>query len=75
MECKIRHDAMSLRKLTSIKVIERIFTQTFIVSETLKFEMFNLENLGRGHGVQNAQRCHSAVYTNLYNNNSTNFLG
>ena len=48
----IRSDATRRRKPASVKVVPRVFTLTFGVSEILRYEMFDHENLVQGHGEQ-----------------------
>ena len=43
-----------------------IFTLVLIVSEMLRFEMFNLENLGPGYGVQHSQWFQPMANINIY---------
>ena len=51
---------------TSIKVIARIFTPSLTVSEILRFDKFDLANLGQSHGIQHSQWSRSIVNINLY---------
>ena len=38
-----------------IKITARIFMLALTDPEIIRFEMFDLENLGQGHGVQHSQ--------------------
>ena len=42
---------MQLRILSSLKVIAHILTLALVVSEILRFEMFDLENLDQDLGI------------------------
>ena len=53
MECNIHNGAIRWQMSTSIKVIAYIFTLALThVSDILKFEISDHENLGQGHTVQ-----------------------
>ena len=55
----LKSDAIWWRVPTSIKVIALIFVVLALtVSEIFGFQMFDLENLGQGHGVEHSQRSH-----------------
>ena len=43
----------------SIKVIWSIFALAFTVCEKLILKMFDLENVGQGHGGEKLHLCHS----------------
>ena len=59
----MRNDAIRL-----IKVTTRIFVLALTVSEILRFQLFDLQNLGQGHQVQ-----HSMANVNHYKSHCTRF--
>ena len=48
-------DAIRWQISKSIKVVSRIFALALTVNEILTFEIFGLEKVGQGHGVQLSQ--------------------
>ena len=50
-EYNIRSDAIQWRIPISLTVVHSIFALAFTVSEKLRFEMHDLDNLGQGHRV------------------------
>ena len=55
----IRDGTTPWRISTSIKVMASLFMLVLTVSETLRFEKFDLENVDQGHGVQHSQWIYS----------------
>ena len=52
MEYNFRNDAIRWQISKSIKVVRSIFALALTFSEMLTFQMFNLQKVGQGHGVQ-----------------------
>ena len=50
-EYDIRSDTIAWRLPTSEKVVACVFTLNLAVTEILRFEMFDLENICKGSGV------------------------
>ena len=70
----VRCDAIRWRIRTSTTVVKRIFTPILTVSEILRLETFDLENLGQGHGEQHSQWSHSTMNINVYKSPNSPFL-
>ena len=65
MEYNIHSDAIGWRISTSTKVIAWNFTLALTVSEILKFEMSDLENLGQGQNTTAAMVLFDGEYQPL----------
>ena len=59
--------AIRWRILTSMTVVARIFMPATTVSEILRFEMFDLENVSQSHGVKHSQWSLSIANVSVYN--------
>ena len=72
-EYNIRSDAIQLRIPTSIKIVARNYTLALTVSDMLRFEMSDNENLGQSHGLQDLQWTISTANINVYKSYALEF--
>ena len=72
IEYNIRSDIIKWLIQISIKVIPHVFTQTLTVSETLRFEKFDLANLGEVLWVQHSYERHWMANTSFLFDSSRN---
>ena len=68
----IRSGVIRWQISTSVKV-STLFTLSLTISEILRFEMFDLENVGQGHLVQHSQWNHLVANINFYKSQSPHF--
>ena len=62
-EYNMCNDGIRWQISTSKKIILHIFVLALAISEIFTFQMFDLENLSQGHGVQHSLLPHSMANT------------